>query len=131
MTPLKINLGWQPESPQDILSVRNGSQPQIDNDFQFWLKASLNDSNSAFQFVQARQSAHSSQHYQIPTYFLSWKLSATAAAKAKPSNKLGAKFFEPFKILELNGENSIRVELPKSINILPILHVDHTALVRQ
>ena len=41
------------------------------------------------------------------------------------SDKLSAKRFGPFTILELIGKNAIRLQLPENVNIHPVVHVVH------
>lgn len=46
--------------------------------------------------------------------------------RSQTSKKLGAKYFGPFKIIELVGKNAIGIELPPQIRAHYVVHVEHT-----
>ncbi len=48
-------------------------------------------------------------------------------AKARPSSKLSTKSIGPFKILGLVGKNAIRLDLPPTMKVHPVINVSHTS----
>lgn len=89
------------------------------------------------RLAQARQAAYNARKYNPPAYSvgnkisLSTKLITTAASNAQASAKLGVQCYGPFRILELIGKNAVLVELPHSIRIHPVIHVEHTSRRRR
>lgn len=101
------------------------------------LPTALDDAQFSIRFAQVRQAAYNSKRYTFPTYkvgddvFLSLKLFTTAASRVQPSHKLGVTKYDPFKIIELIGDNAVRLQLPPNIRTHPVVHVEHTARVRR
>lgn len=61
--------------------------------------------------------------------WLSRKYFTDALSKTQPSRKLGVQRYAPFKVLELVGKHSIRLDLPPYITVRPVVHVEHTSRV--
>lgn len=101
------------------------------------LASTLDDAKIAMRIAQARQSAYNQKRHAAFNYtvgdhvFLSRKLFTTAASNAQPSQKIGVKRYGPFKILELIGDNAVRVQLPNIIRIHPVIHIELTACVHR
>lgn len=87
----------------------------------------------ALKFSQARQSARNARRYTVHSYqigdkvFLGRKFFITAASEAQLSRKLGVKKYGPFKIVELIGQNAVKLELRQDVRIHPVVHVEHIA----
>lgn len=132
MTPFEADIGWNPRSPLDMLSRRSDLSNQRVDDMKKRLSASFEDAKFAQLLAQSRQAAYNGKKYQPPSYsvgdevFISKKLFTPAASSIQPSKKLGIQRYGPFRILELIGKNAIRVDLPDSIRIHPVIHVEHT-----
>lgn len=93
------------------------------------------DAKFALKFTQARQSAYNAKRFTPPSYnvgnhiFFNRKLFTTAALAAQPSMKLKVKWYRPFKISELIGQNAVKINPPDNNHIHPVVHVKHTTRV--
>jgi hypothetical protein len=131
MSPFEVDLGWFPWSPLDLLS---GSRVSIESveEFKTALQASIKDAQYSYKFSRARQGAQLSMRYRIPHYsvgdYVSLKntLIMDPYSRSQESAKLRAKWFGPFRIVELVGNNVVELELPDHIRIHPSVHVIHT-----
>lgn len=85
---------------------------------------------------KARQSAYTAQRYRPETYKIREQVRPNKAlvrgafSKSQASDKLGAKRFGTFQILELVGKNAVRLDLPINVRIHPVVHVVHTNAFR-
>ena len=130
-SPFEADLGWQPRSPLDQLNPSVSDIESI-NSLKSRLTAILQEVRFALQFSKARAAAYQSQKSTPATYvvgdsvWLSKKYFKDAVAKSQPSQKLAARRYGPFRILELIGKNALRLEFPSNIRAHPIVHVEHT-----
>lgn len=91
----------------------------------------------AQRLAQSRQAAYNGKRYTPPSYqvgdeiYLSKKLFTDSSSSARPSQKLSVRRIGPFKVIELIAKNAVKIELPKNINIHPVVHVEHTARVHR
>ena len=88
--------------------------------------------------AKAKQSAERGKHYKLPNYavadevWLEKSLWKDTYARSQASEKLSAKRFGPFRILELIGRNAIRLDLPSHCKIHPDVDVCRTrAFIQQ
>lgn len=106
-------------------------------DLKLHLAAVLDDAAFCQHFAQAGQAAYNGKRYTPPSYklddevFLSKRLFKTAVYASQRSQKLGFQRHGPFRVVELIGENAVRLELPGTMHIHPVLHVKHTSKVRR
>ncbi len=131
MTPFEVHLGWNPKSPLDL--VPSTSYPnETDTEFKKRLKYTLEDAMFAYKLAKADQSARSSFKYKPHSYkpgvklWINKTLFKDAYSKSQVSDKLSAKRFGPFKVLELIGKNAVRLELPNQVKIHDVVNVMHT-----
>ena len=131
-SPFEVDLGWKPKGPLDLLSHSTESPLEALNDFKKRLAAGLEDAKFSHAFAKARQAAYSAAKFKPPAYvvgdlvWLDKDLFKDAIARQQKSKKLSARRFGPFKIMELIGKNAVRLELPNSVKIHPVVHVEHT-----
>ena len=131
MSPFELDLGWIPKSPLDFIS---GTEVPVQSvqDFKQKLKGSLEDAQYSYKVSKARQAAESSARSSPPRYrerdkvWINRTLFSDAYSKSQTSQKLSAKRFGPFEILELVGKNAVRLDLPDHLKIHPVIHVSHT-----
>lgn len=137
MTPFEVDLGWNPRSPLDSMASRRDITVQSVENLKQRLSTCYDDALFALTLAQAHQSAYNAKCYTPPSYqieedvFLSRKLFTTAASNAQPSKKLGVRKYGPFKIIELIGQNAVKLQHPHNIHIHPVVHFEHTARVRR
>ena len=131
MSPFELDLGWNPKSPLDYISGTDVPVQSV-HEFKELLKCSLDDAKYSYKVSKARQAAEASSLYQKPNYeigsklWLNKSLFNDAYSKSQESEKLSAKRFGPFKVVELIGRNAVRLELPDHFKIHPVVHVIHT-----
>ena len=130
-SPFEVDIGWKPRSPMDVLH-KNSTPVESVNEFKFRLRVALEDAHFAHQLAKARNSAYTAQRYHPHPYsvgdkvWIEKELFKDAIAKAQKSNKLGAKRFGPFTILELIGKNALCLDLPPNMKLHPVDHALHT-----
>ena len=130
-TPFEIDLGWNPKSAIDLLH-KDSSRIESVEEFRRLLRSALEDAQFAHELAKGKNSAQTAKRYQPHTYqigdkiWLDKALFRDAIAKTQPSDKLSAKRFGPFEIKELIGKHAIRLDLPQSIKLHPVVHVVHT-----
>ena len=130
-SPFFLDLGWEPKQPLDFLSSRAINVRSVE-DLQSILRETLFASQAAYRAARARQNAYAMAKVQPPSYLpgdevlLKKSLFQDYYSRTRPSNKLCAKKFGPFKILELVGKNALRLSIPAQYRIYPVVHVIHT-----
>jgi hypothetical protein len=100
-------------------------------EFKTALQASLKDAQYSYKLSRARQAAQSSMRYSTPQYSVGdyvWlnTLFMDAYSRSQESAKVTAKKFGPFRIVELVSKNTVKLELPDHLRILPVVHFIHT-----
>lgn len=132
MCPFELDAGWVPRSPLDISSKTLEPSVQSVRELKEPSQHSLEDARSSLQHAQARKAAYNSKRGIPLSYkagehvFLSRKLFSVSFSAVHPSRKIGHRHYGHFKITELIGRNALRLMLPKNINILPVVHLEHT-----
>ena len=127
----EVDLGWNPRSPLDMFA--KDTPIESVNELKERLQSGLEDSRFCHQLAKARQSAYSAQKYRPASYKVGDKLwihktlFRDALSRRQTSDKLSAKRFGPFSVLELIGKNAVRLQLPSNLRIHPVVHVVHTA----
>lgn len=82
--------------------------------------------------AKARQSAESGQHPKLPRYevgnqvWVSKKPWVDAYNKTRPSAKLAARWFGPYRISKLIRRNAVKLELPTYMKAHNVVHVSLT-----
>lgn len=131
MTPFEMDLGWNPKSPLDLLSKADSSVEDV-NSFRKQLTEAFEHAKFAHRLSRARYASYNSNLRQPIQYnigdlvWLSRTVFVDALSKHQPSEKLAAKRFGPFKIIQLIGKNAVRLDLPSHIRVHPVVHVEHT-----
>ena len=131
MSPFELDLWWCPRSQLDLFS---GSRVSIESveEFKAALQESIKDARYSYKLFRARPAAQPSMRCIIPHYSIGeyvWLKSAlfmNAFPRSQESSKLRAKRFGPFRIVELVGKNSMKLELPDHLRIHPVWHFIHT-----
>lgn len=129
-SPFEVDLGWRPRDP---LSVITGTTPvQAVDDFIEGLKGAFEDARYAHTLAKARQSVESGIHSKKPNYktgdmvWVSRKLWIDHYTRTRPSAKLSARWFGPFQIMKLVGNNAVRIQFPEHVKTHPVVHVSLT-----
>ena len=131
MSPFEVDIGWNPKSPLDFISGPTCNNESV-TEFKKRLKYSLDDAKFSYATAKAGQSARASFKYKPHTYRVGDKLWINRSlfkdvyAKSQESDKLSARRFGPFQIVELIGKNAVRVDLPDNLKIHDVIHVMHT-----
>lgn len=113
VSPFELDLGWVPSDPLSMLIKT--SPVQAAEDFKAELESTFEDARYAHSLVKARQTAEAGLISKLPTYlegdeaWVSRKLWSDHYSKTRPSAKLSARWFGPFKILKVIGRNAIRL----------------------
>ena len=130
-SPFEIDLGWKPRSPLDLFYTSSTPLETV-NEFRTRLRVALEDSRFSHHIAKARNSAYASRKYRPHTFkvgdkvWIDKELFTDAVTKVQRSKKLSARRFGPFEIRELIGKNAIRLELPSTVKIHPVVHVLNT-----
>lgn len=134
MSPFEADLGWKPKSPLDLVIGTSISNEGV-AEFKEHLKATLEDAQFAYKLAKNDQSARSSLKYKPHLYkpgdkvWINKSLFKDAYTKAQKSDKLSAKRFGPFTVIELIGKNAIRIKLPDNMKIYDVINIIHTVPV--
>ena len=130
-SPYFLDLGWEPKQPLDFLASRSPNVSSV-QDLQIVLLETLADAQHAYQAAHSRQAAYSTERTRRIQYsigdlvLLKRSLFEDYYSRNRPSQKLSAKRFGPFKILQLVGKNAVRLKIPHHYRIFPIVHIIHT-----
>lgn len=131
-TSFELDLGWNSASTLDLFRTKPSSAIQSVETLRSTLKSSLIDAKFSHELVQARQSPYNckkSRPYSYKQGDSMWldKIHFTDVVyRSQSLRKLGAKWLDSFKIVELFEKNGIRIELSSNIRTHDMLHVKHT-----
>lgn len=132
MSPFEADLGWKITSPLDSVALHSDNSIQTVTEFRTRLEESFKSASFAHRLAQSRQAVYNCKCYSPPSYqigdsvFLTNKLFTDASSSARPSQKFSIRRAGPFKVTEIIGPNAVRLDLPKGVNIHPVVHVEHT-----
>jgi len=123
-SPFFANLGYHPKFSVTIPRVSKDNMPLVDR-----IKA-LQELHSDMKFnIQSALEAHA-QHFDTkamnqPDFQVGDKvwLDSRNLQTDRPARKLDYKRVGPFRILEKIGTRSFRLELPKSMKVHPVFHI--------
>lgn len=130
-SPFELDLGWTPKSPLALLEGKPDDRLESINTFKQRLAASFKDAKFAHKLAQARQAAYNSRKYTPPAFevgdsvWLDRKYFSDAYSALRPSQKLTARRFGPFKILQKIGRNAVRLQFPPHMRAHDVVHVEH------
>lgn len=133
MSPFEADLGWKPRSPLELFRNRKEENLHSVSELKATLEASFQSALFAQRLAQARQAAYNAKRYTPPSYnigdkiYLSRKLFTDASSAVRPSQKLSVRRVGPFRVVEIINNNAVRIDLPPSYRIHPVIHVEHTA----
>ena len=128
MSPVELDVGWNPKSALDVLTKPETHVKGL-QDFRLVSKESLANSKFSYKVCTAEQSAYSTRKYKSPEYKIGDKvwnnksLFTDAYARSQQSKKLTDKWFGLFVIKDLIGRNAIRLDLPDYFKIHLVVHV--------
>jgi len=138
VSPFVLDLGWQPRHPIDFLSKTSpATNIGAVQDLQATLSAVATNAATSYADAQAIMIATREPKHRPPNYSvgdLVWLESSVyrdAFSRAQPSAKLAARRVGPFPILQLVGRNAVRLALPPTLRIHPVVNVSWTKPCRQ
>ena len=114
MSPFEMDLGQTPKYPLDMHSGKEIPVRNVE-EFKEKLKESLQNAHYSYRLAKAIQSAYSSLKYLVPNYkvedrvWLNMSLFEDAYEKSQDSDKLRARRFGPFVIIQLIGKILLRL----------------------
>ena len=132
LTPFFMDLGWNPKSPLDLLDPLQTTNVQSVDDHRALLSSVFKDAQTSYISARERQRTRLESRFISPTYcvgdqvMLSTASYKDAFSRTRPSLKLLPRFIGPFKILELIGKNAVRLNLPNTMHVHPVINVSHT-----
>ncbi len=132
LTLFYMDLGWNPKSPLDLMSAPHYIRVQSVEDHRAALEAIFKDAQAAYLASREQERDRIKTKYIPPTYAVGDQVLLRSSAykdhysRQRPSTKLNSRRIGPFKILALVGKNAIRLELPDSMKIYPVVNVSHT-----
>jgi hypothetical protein len=133
VSPFFLNHGFHPRVPASLLGPTGVSDPASLSDFDSFVSAqqsalaAVRDSLLTAQVVQAKHAdAHRRSHsYQVgDQVLLSTENITTAYDSSRPASSLQARYFGPFTLLAQRSPVSFQVELPPTMRIHDVFHVD-------
>ncbi len=131
MSPFEMDLGCVPKSPLDMVSGVNTSIESV-NELKTDLRLSLQDAQYSYSISRARNAANMTDRYRTPDFKVGdrvWvrkELFMDAYAGSQPSEKLTAKRYGPFKILQLICKNAVKLDFPPNVKAHPVVNVSFT-----
>jgi hypothetical protein len=134
-SPFFLNYGFHPLMPttMDISSI-TGNKNQGAIDFATQLETDLKSAKELLHQAQERQKRSADLKLQDRQFQVGDQvLLSTKDLNIKDSSKLNAKWVGPFKVLEIVSPLALRLELPTTMKIHPVIHVSrlksyHTSL---
>jgi hypothetical protein len=134
ISPFFLNQGFHPRVPASLLGPAADSDPASLSDFDLFVSAQQSALAIACNNLLAAQveqiknaDAHRRPHsYQVgDQVLLSMENITTAYDSTRPASSLQARFFGPFTLLAQCSPVSFQVELPPTMRIHDVFHVDH------
>jgi hypothetical protein len=128
-TPFFLNSGFHPRVPASLLQPQDTSVPSVDT-FVTNQSTALALAQDAIQLAQDRQADQADKHRRDHDFkigdqiLLNAEDITTPANRTRRSHKLLARFIGPYTLIEQHSPVSFRVELPPSIKIHDVFHVD-------
>jgi len=128
-SPFFLNKGFHPRLPSSLLATPTTSVPSV-NQFIQEQRDALVMAQEHLHDAQLRHSHQADKHRRDHTFkigdqvLLSTDHSTAPADQHRPSRKLQAQFIGPYTILEQHSPVSFRLELPPSLRIHDVFHVD-------
>lgn len=132
VSPFFLNHGFHPRVPASLLApVIPSSSSSLDFDsFVSAQQSALADARKSLLEAQAQQIKHADAHRRPHSYkvgdqvLLSTEHITTAYDSTRPAASLQARFFGPFTLLQQRSPVSFQVELPPTMRIHDVFHVD-------
>ncbi len=132
-----MDLGWNPKSPLDLLDSVSETNVQSVEDHILLLWKIFKDVQESYAGARELQSNRLSSKFTPPAYEIGdYVMVSTRAfrdyySRKRPSKKLQSKRIGHFLILELIGKNAVRLELPATMRVHPVINVSHTSMFFQ
>lgn len=132
LTPFHMDLGWNPKTPLDLLTDSQNIQVQSVEDLRVTLEEVFKDVQASHTAAREQQRSRILSKFSVPAYkigdmvLLSTSVFRDHYTRGRPSSKLNVRRIGPFRILELIGKNAVRLELPNTMKIHPVVNVSHT-----
>ncbi len=131
LTPFMMDLGWTPKTPIDLLD--NSSQYEVKSveEHIALLREIFKDVQESYAAVRDQQRERLKSKFTQPNYQIDDLVMVTVSAfrdhyiRERPSNKLGSKRIGPFPIVELVGQNAVRLNLPATMRVHLVINVSH------
>ena len=130
-SPYFLDLGWEPKQPLDLFTSRSSNVSSV-QDLRVVLLETLEDAKHAYEVAHSRQAAYNAARTRSIQYsvgdlvLLKKSLFEDYYSRRRPSQKLSAKKFGPFKVTGLVGRNAIHIKIPHHYRIHPVVHIIHT-----
>eukprot|EP00171_Calliarthron_tuberculosum_P005616 IDg5616t1 len=132
LTPFFMDLGWEPKSPLQLLAGTYRGGNQAVEELQTTLSETFRDAQRSYSHARHQQRERIRHKFKTPAYkvgdmvLLKTSVVKDAYSRSQSSKKLTAKRIGPFPISELVGRNAVRLELPATVRIHPVVNVSHT-----
>jgi transposase InsO family protein len=132
VSPFFLNHGVHPHVPASLLSASAPSSPPT-TDFDSFVSAqqsALTMAQDSLLAAQLQQIKHADTHRRSHSYkvgdqvLLSTEHITTAYDSTRPAASLQARYFGPFTLLQQRSPVSFQVELPPTMRIHDVFHVD-------
>ncbi len=128
-----MDLGWSPKTPVELLDQRQEVQvPSVEEHLSLQ-QSIFHDVQASYAAPREQQRSRLESKFTEPAYQVGDSVMIKTSAfkdhytKARPSSKLSAKSIGPFKILSLVRKNAIRLDLPPTMKVHPVINVSHTS----
>lgn len=131
MTHFEHDIGWTAKSPLELLQGRPDTIESV-NYLRKFLTTSFSDAHFSHYQSQLKWSTRCLEKCVLQFTKLvtsrGWmvKFFLDPESDFKTKRKLSAKRFRSFTILELIGCNAVRLDIPHTKKIHPVVHVEHT-----
>lgn len=133
VSPFFLNHGFHPRMPASLLGPAVTADSSSLSDFDSFVtsqQSALATARDSLLDAQADQAKHADAHRRPHSYqvgdqvLLSTENITTAYDSARPASSLQARFFGPFTLLAQRSPVSFQVELPPTMHIHDVFHVD-------